>query len=324
MSHVTNFLDVVAADIKQAEDKMRSGVAKQYKDLEPVVDYLVGAGGKRLRLALTLMAANFYPVDKEKSYSLAASVELLHTATLVHDDLIDNSLFRRGMPTLNVSWSPAATILTGDYLFARSAELSAETQNVRIVTIFAQTLMTIVGGELQQMFMDGQGSLPTQEKYQQRIYAKTASLFAAGTQTGAILCGAPPAEEQALRDYGYHLGMAFQIVDDILDFQGDEEKIGKPVANDLRQGIATLPVMLFAAKSPNNPAIMKAVRRERVSDAEILAVVEQIRASGCIEGAMAEARRFIGQAQAALELLPDNPYRRSMYRVAEYAVARDV
>jgi len=324
MAQITTLLDIIEEDINHVETKMRSGISDRYTDLQAVVDYLVGAGGKRLRPALTLMAANFYPVDKQKSYSLAASVELLHTATLVHDDLIDNSLFRRGMPTLNVSWSPAATILTGDYLFARSAELAAETENVRIVTIFAQTLMTIVGGELQQLFNDGHGNIPTQEEYRQRIYAKTASLFAAGAETGGVLCGAPETEIQALRDYGYYLGMAFQIVDDILDFRGDEERLGKPVANDLRQGIATLPVMLFSEKSPKHPTILKAVRRERVSDAEILGVVEEIRASGCVDEAMQEARRFVKQAQAALAPLPDNPYRRAMYGVADYTVARDI
>ena len=324
MSQATELLSIVAEDIIHVEEKMRSGISDKHTDLQAVVDYLVGAGGKRLRPALTLMAANFYPVDKEKSYSLAASVELLHTATLVHDDLIDNSLFRRGMPTLNVSWSPGATILTGDFLFARSAQLAAETDSVRIVNIFAETLMTIVGGELNQLFNDGHGNVPSEEEYQQRIYAKTASLFAAGTETGGILCHAPQAEVKALRDYGYYLGMAFQIIDDILDFKGDEEHIGKPVANDLRQGIATLPVMLFNQKEPNHPTILKAVRREKVSDDEILEVVELIRASGCVDASMEEARRYVQQAHAALDDLPDNLYRQAMHGLADYTVTRDI
>ena len=324
MSNATELLSIVAEDIKEVEEKMRSGIPAKHADLQSVVDYLIGAGGKRLRPALTLMAANFYPVDKEKSYALAASVELLHTATLVHDDLIDNSLFRRGMPTLNVSWSPGATILTGDFLFARSAQLTAETDNVRIVNIFAQTLMIIVGGELNQLFNDGHGNVPTIDEYQERIYAKTASLFAAGTETGGILCNAPEPEVKALRDYGHYLGMAFQIMDDILDFKGDEEHIGKPVANDLRQGIATLPVMLFNQKEPNHPTILKAVRREKVSDDEILEVVDLIRASGCVEGSLDEARRYVKQAQVALAKLPDNSYRRAMHGLAEYTVTRDI
>jgi len=324
MSQAAELLNIVEKDIKYVEEKMRSDIPDQYTDLQAVVDYLIGAGGKRLRPALTLMAANFYPVDKEKSYSLAASVELLHTATLVHDDLIDNSLFRRGMPTLNVSWSPGATILTGDFLFARSAQLAAETDNVRIVNTFAQTLMTIVGGELNQLFNDGHGNVPSQEEYHRRIYAKTASLFAAGTETGGVLCHAPAPEVQALRDYGYHFGMAFQIVDDILDFKGNEENLGKPVANDLRQGIATLPVMLFNQQQPDHPTILKAVRREKVTDAEILDIVEQIRTSGSVEASLEEARHFARQAQEALERLPDTPYRQAMYGIADYAVTRDI
>ncbi len=324
MSAISSLLSLVAEDMKHVEDKMRAGIAAADEDLQAVVDYLVGAGGKRLRPALTLMAANFYPVEKEKTHALAASIELLHTASLVHDDVIDNSLFRRGLPTLNASWSPGATVLTGDFLFARSAGLAAETGSVQIVTIFAQTLMTIVGGELQQLFNDGHGRIPSREEYHRRIYAKTASLFAAGTRSGAVLCGAPEAEVEALHDYGYYLGMAFQVVDDILDFRGDEERIGKPVANDLRQGIATLPVMLFARTRPDHPTILKAVRREPVTDEEILAVVEQIRASGSVEAAMEEAGRFVEQAQAALATLPDGPYRQAMHKLADYTVARDI
>jgi geranylgeranyl pyrophosphate synthase len=324
MSQATELLSIVADDVKHVEEKMRSGISDRYTDLQSVVDYLVGAGGKRLRPALTLMASNFYPVDREKSFSLAASVELLHTATLVHDDLIDNSLFRRGMPTLNVSWSPGATILTGDFLFARAAQLAAETDNVRIVNIFAQTLMTIVGGELNQLFNDGHDQLPTMEEYNQRIYAKTASLFAAGTESGGILCNAPEKEVQALRDYGYNLGMGFQIIDDILDFRGDEDQIGKPVANDLRQGIATLPVMLYDQQHPGNPTILKAVRRESVSDVDILDIVDKIRDSGCVDAAKEQAVAYTKKARQALDILPDNKFKQAMAGLANYTVTRDV
>jgi len=184
--------------------------------------------------------------------------------------------------------------------------------------------MTIVGGELNQLFNDGHGNVPSQEEYHNRIYAKTASLFAAGTENGGVLCQAPEPEIQALRDYGYYLGMAFQVIDDILDFKGDEEHLGKPVANDLRQGIATLPVMFYSERHPNNPTILKAVRREGVSDEEIVEIVEKIRASGCVEASMDEARRFAAQAQEALERLPDNDYRRAMHGIVDYSINRDI
>ncbi len=324
MIQTVDLLSLVAKDIEHVEDTMRSGIADRYIDLQAVIEYLISAGGKRLRPAITLMATNFYPVDKEKSYLLAASVELLHTATLVHDDLIDNALFRRGMPTLNVKWSPGATILTGDFLFARSAQLAAQTNNVRVVNIFSQTLMTIVGGELNQHFNNGHGNVPSQEEYRDRIYAKTASLFAAGTEAGGVLCSAPETEIQALRDYGYYLGMAFQVIDDILDFKGNEKDLGKPVANDLRQGIATLPVMLFNEQQPNHPTILKAVRKEGVTNEEILSIVDQILASGCVEASMEEARRYTTQAQEALERLPNNDYKQTMYNIADYGINRNL
>lgn len=324
MVDVMTLLSPISHDMAGVEDKIRSGVAARYEEFQAVIDYLMGAGGKRLRPAITLLAANVYPVDKDKSYALAASIELLHTATLVHDDIIDNSLLRRGFPTLNASWSVGATILTGDYMFARSAELSAETESLRIVTAFSHTLMTIVAGELQQIFSDGKGRIPTMAEYEQRIYAKTASLFATGTECGAVLCGASENEVQALRDYGYYLGMAFQVVDDILDFQADEDAVGKPVANDLRLGIATLPAMLFAEQAPNHPTMLKALSRDKVEDEAMLALVEEIRASGSVKGAMEQARVYARKAQETLEILPISPYRQSMHGLAEYAVARDI
>ena len=183
----------------------------------------------------------------EKVAALAAAVETLHTATLVHDDLIDNALLRRGNPTLNAMWTSAATVLTGDYLFARAAAFAAETESVRVISIFAQTLMTICSGELNQIFGSdgGQPTATAREYYYQRIYSKTASLFAASAEAGALLGEAPQTEAQALRDYGHNLGMAFQIVDDVLDFAGSEGDLGKPIGSDLRQGIITLPTIHF-------------------------------------------------------------------------------
>ncbi|MEM7034161.1 MAG: polyprenyl synthetase family protein, partial [Chloroflexota bacterium] len=275
--------ELVEADLKRVEAKMREGVEEHHDLLRTALEYLVSAGGKRLRPVIVLLATRFQEnVDLEKAASLAGAVEMLHTATLVHDDFIDNALIRRGLPTLNTKWSPGATILTGDYLFARSAGLAAETENVRIIKIFSMTLMTIVNGELNQFFNNGHDGAPTRDEYFQRIYAKTTSLFASGAETGGILADLPEVQIQGLHDYGYNLGMAFQIMDDILDFQSTEAQLGKPVANDLRQGIATLPALIFLDSHPDHPTIMKAVAKKRPSDEEIQAVVSEIRASGGI------------------------------------------
>ncbi len=316
--------DLVAPDLKRVEAKMREFVGDDNSTLAEAIGYLVEAGGKRLRPTVVLLATRFQKTDQNKAIALASAVEMLHTATLVHDDLIDNALFRRGSPTLNAKWSPGATILTGDYMFARSASLAAETENVRIIKLFSATLMVIVNGELQQLFNSGHTTPPSREEYFRRIYAKTASLFAASAETGGILARLKEPQIKALYDYGYHVGMAFQIMDDILDFQGNEARLGKPVANDLRQGIATLPVLNFLDIHPNHPIVLKAVAKQHPTDEEIKQVVSEIRASGGVSQALDEARRFARQAKEVLAPLPDNQYRRAMMFIADYAVARDI
>ena len=316
-------LELVRDDLQRVEEKMRQGAAAHYEQLGPVLDYLLSSGGKRLRPALVLMATRFGTADYEKAIALAAAVEMLHTATLVHDDVVDNSLMRRGRPTLNATWPRGATILAGDYLFARAANLAAETENVRIISIFSNTLMIICSGELDQIFNQS-GRPPTLEEYHRRIYAKTASLFAAGTETGGILSGLSESQVQALRDYGHHLGMAFQIIDDVLDFTGDQAQLGKPVANDLRHGIITLPAILFLEKQPRHPTIEKVLAGRTLEDSEVMTVVDEIRASGAVEEAVEAARRFAGQAAEALRLLPDNPYRRAMQDLVHFVVDRTV
>jgi len=317
--------ELVEAEIKRVERRMREGIDEHHEMLAEAIDYLISAGGKRLRPVIVLLATRFRPdIDQAKATALAAAVEMLHTATLVHDDFIDNAFLRRGKPTLNRHWSPGATILTGDYLFARSAGLAAETDNVRVIKIFSMTLMTIVNGELNQFFNNGHVRPPTREEYFQRIYAKTASLFAAGAETGGILAGLSEYQIQALHDYGYNLGMAFQIMDDILDFQSTESHLGKPVANDLRQGIVTLPALIFLDSYPDHPTILKSLAKKRLTDEEVQAVVTEIRAIGGIQGALNEAKRFAAQAQEALEPLPKNGIWSALFDLADYAVARDL
>ncbi len=290
---------------------------------------LLGSGGKRLRPALALLAGRFYPPDIEKLVSLAASVELLHTATLVHDDLIDGALLRRGQTTVNARWNTGATVLTGDYLFARAAALAAETNHVRVMSIFANTLMTICSGELRQIF--DRHALPhiqneeawqtALDRYDQRIHAKTASLFSASTEAAAVLGGAPPDQTEALRQYGHLLGTGFQIIDDVLDFAGNEETLGKPVGSDLREGIVTLPVLYYLRMYPDD-AHVAAVVRDGSDDALVREVVAAILDSGAVTEAMDRARALISQSQAALSILPEGEPRDTLHALADYAWSR--
>jgi geranylgeranyl pyrophosphate synthase len=319
----------LASELELVERKLREPVHPAYPMLSAVLDHLLGSGGKRLRPALALLAGRFYAADLDKLVSLAASVEMLHTATLVHDDLIDGALLRRGNPTLNANWSPGATVLTGDYLFARSAGLAADTCDVRVMTIFAHTLMTICSGELGQIF--DRRSVPTLDtdtaweaalaRYDGRIHAKTASLFSAATEAAAVLGGAPSDQEEALREYGRALGMGFQIIDDVLDFQGDEEVLGKPVGSDLREGIVTLPVLYYLRDHPQDERVASLIRGYP-EDRLVREVVAAVRESGAVARAVERARGFIVESQAALQALPEGTTRTTLHDLAEYAISR--
>lgn len=323
-------LEPLVEDLERVEQKLREPVHLDYPQVTAVLQSLLDSGGKRVRPALALLAGSFYPTDRDKLASLAASVEMLHTATLVHDDLIDGALVRRGSQTLNARWSTGATVLTGDYLFARAAALAAETNHVRVMTIFADTLMTICSGELRQIFdrhnlprVDGDKAWrEALDRYDQRIHAKTASLFRAATEAAAVLGGASREEEAALGEYGRLLGMAFQIVDDVLDFEADQRVLGKPVGNDLREGIVTLPVLYFLRDHLQDGRIAQILNGGQ-DDALVGEVVAAIRESGAIDRALDRARGFVAQGQEALSLLPETESRALMWSLADYAVSRD-
>lgn len=319
----------LAADLERVEQKMREPVHPEYPQLAAVLDSLMHGGGKRLRPALVLLSGGFFKPDSEKLVSLAASVEMLHTATLVHDDLIDGALLRRGNPTLNASWSSGATVLTGDYLFARAASLAAATDNVRVMSIFASTLMSICSGELRQIF--DRHSVPSVDsdeafqtalyRYDQRIHAKTASLFAASTEAAAVLGDGSDSQLTALRDYGLLLGTAFQIIDDVLDFKGDEEVLGKPVGSDLREGIVTLPVLFYMRLRPGDDRVASVVH-DGSDDGLVREVVADICASGAVAQAIDRARGYITRCQDALGELPACQSRSIMHSLADYAISR--
>ena len=313
--------ETIAEDLTQVEQKMRQSMVTPNQALSDVLACLLSSGGKRLRPALALLASRLGQAETSKALSLAGAVELLHTATLVHDDLIDNSLLRRGRVTLNAQWSSGATVLAGDLIFAQSASMAAETQNVRVIAIFAQTLVTICQGELSQLF-----SVPwrqqTKEDYYRRIYAKTASLFAAATEMGGILAGLPEIQLQALREYGRTLGMAFQIIDDVLDFVGDEGTIGKPVGGDLRQGIVTLPTLIYLRQTPQDEGVVDVLDRRGSQDGAVTGLVARIVESGAIQASYAEAEEFVRQGKDALLSLPGHPARAAMLELADYVTVR--
>jgi geranylgeranyl pyrophosphate synthase len=239
----------------------------------------------------------------------------------VHDDLIDGSLLRRGNPTINASWSPAATVLTGDFIFAGAAKLAAETDSVTVMRMFAETLVTIVNGEINQLFE--KRKLSSREEYYRRIYAKTASMFELATGAAAVLSPVPPDVVDALSRYGYEVGMAFQIIDDVLDFTGEQATVGKPVANDLRQGLVTLPALYYLENNPEDPDLRAHFNgNHHYGEERLLRLVNNIRQSGSIDRSIDEAAQYIDRGLLALDGMPRNLQRQSLEDLAMYVVRR--
>jgi geranylgeranyl pyrophosphate synthase len=308
-------LEVVEAQLRQTADAEQALLAE-------VVKYLLDSGGKRIRPAVVILASKFHEHDASEAVPLAAAaVEMLHTATLVHDDLLDDSLLRRGNPTLNAKINAGAVILVGDYLFARAADLAAATESVPVVSVFSKTLMTICRGEIRHAF-DEDGWRRTREGYYRSTYSKTASLFAASAESGALLSGAGSATVRSLREYGCNLGMAFQIVDDILDFVGDETEMGKPIGSDLRQGTVTLPLLFFSEEHPEDDLLRAVFEEEDGREERIQSLVDMVRNSPAMESAREEARRFTMEAKDALQDLSTNQYRQVMLDLADYLLER--
>lgn len=316
-----SFLAPVQDGIKRVEQRMRRQADGYLPDIAAALDLLLLSGGKRIRPALTLLTARMLGAEEDASITLATAIELLHTATLVHDDLIDSSLLRRGSPTLNSQWSAGATVLTGDFIFARAAKMAADTNSVEVMKLFAQTLTTIVNGELNQLF-SSRCKVDRQE-YNTRIYAKTASLFETSAASPALLCESPAETVEKLKKFGYNIGMAFQIVDDILDFTSEPATLGKPVGNDLRQGIITLPTILYVENHVDDPKASFLVSGQCESpNGWIDPLIKAIRDSDAADRAHDEACRYVQEGLDILLTLPDIPERKPLEELAQYIVSR--
>jgi geranylgeranyl pyrophosphate synthase len=332
---VQHLLRPVGTGLRAVEQKMKTVETSLFAPLADAFVDLIGSGGKRLRPALALLAAHMLTADEDEDrqrrlVSLASAVEMLHTATLVHDDVIDGALLRRGAPTLNAIWSQGATVLAGDYMFARAALFSAETENMRVIDLFSNTLKIIVDGELRQLFARNQYE-QARENYYERIYAKTASLFSAATESAAILLDQTETEVQQLKEFGYNFGMAFQIMDDILDFTSDETTLGKPSGSDLRQGTLTLPFFYYLRSHPDPDRVVERLTtaRQRAEDGderrlleEVRQVVAEIRESDAIVDARDEAIDFLDRAALNLVNFPDNRAKESLLGLCAFVVQR--
>ena len=320
-TRISLIYEPIADDLLQVEEKLASLSRTDMPHMSELLEYVLQAGGKRMRPAITLLAGNIYPHSHSLPVIMGAAVELLHVATLIHDDTVDNSPLRRGRRTVTDMWGKDVAVL-GDYVFATSAVFVCETNNVRVIRRFSETLMDLSSGELQEYF-SGSYSAPSRREYESCIYKKTASLFQTASETGAILTDAPEDVVSALKRYGYNIGMAFQVIYDILDVMGNSQEIGKPVGNDLLQGVLTLPAIILMERDPNCGPLNELVSGNgRRNEAVVQKALEMLQDPEIIASCFAVARDYCTEAADALSMVPDSPARSSLLTLTEFVRER--
>jgi octaprenyl-diphosphate synthase len=313
---------VLAPELAATEAEIGARMASPVGLIPDVAHHLVDAGGKRLRPLLTLAAARACGGGGQAAVKLATAVEFIHTATLLHDDVVDGSALRRGKRAANLIWGDKASVLVGDFLFARAFNLMVETNSLRVLDILAKAASTIAEGEVLQLATTNRGEA-NRERYYQVIEAKTAALFAAACEAGAITAGAPSEQVAALATFGLRLGLAFQLVDDALDYGGLTQNLGKNTGDDFREGKATLPLIIALERAEGEERLFwQRVLARKHQDEDLVQAHAIIQARGAVEATLEEARDHIEAAKAALTLLPEGVIPELLADLADYVVAR--
>lgn len=313
--------DLVLDDMLAVDRLIHERLSSDVLLINQLGHYIVNSGGKRLRPLLVLLAAHACGYTGRRHINMAAIVEFIHTATLLHDDVVDASELRRGRETANAIWGNEASVLVGDFLYSRAFEMMVEVGSMRIMEIMAQTTNTIAEGEVMQL-LNCHDPDTSEARYMEVIRCKTAKLFEAAARIGAVLGAQPTAVEEAIAAYGMHLGTAFQLIDDVLDYSADAAETGKNIGDDLAEGKPTLPLIYVLRKgTPEQASIVrKAIEHGGRDDIE--AVQEAIESVGAIAYTSQSARSAADQAMQALQALPASPYKDALYALAEFSVSR--
>ena len=319
---VEDDLQAVIAEITAIADKTPENALEQAESLEAQLGHILATPGKRIRPALTLLASRLWGHHSSKlQVRMATAVELLHIATLVHDDTVDHADTRRGHQTASNLWGRNVAVLLGDFLFATSAMYVCDTNNIRLVRRFAETITELAQGELDEIYTAWQAGI-TLELYKQRIYNKTASLFCTAAESGAVLGECDEKSARDVRNYGYSIGMAYQVYDDLLDYKATSEQLGKPAGNDLSSGIMTLPAII-AAENGAEDEIFKFFNSPEEAKADLLSkTIEAINRTGALEKTHEVANNYIQAAMKSLDHIPPSKYLDSMMYLAEYVQKR--
>ena len=316
------FYTTVKTDFSAVDVLIKSSLVTRVPLVEEISTYLIEAGGKRLRPLLVLLAAKACNYQQHQHINLATIIEFLHTAMLLHDDVVDESDLRRGRKTVNAVWGNPASVLVGDFLHSRAFEMMVEIGDLRVMEILSHATNTIAEGEVQQL---GNIRNPdaTEQSYIEVINRKTAMLFEAASHSGAVLAGASPEQELSLQQYGCHLGVAFQLIDDILDYEGSTEQLGKNVGDDFAEGKVTLPLIVAMRNgSPEQASTLRqAILTGEVADIDNL--LKTVKATGGLQYTEALAVAEIDKATACLEKLPSSVYKDAMHDLARYSINRE-
>ena len=311
----------IADDLRAVDKVIRERLHSEVMLIHQIADYIIGGGGKRLRPALLVLAARACGYRGEHHHELAAVIEFIHTATLLHDDVVDESGLRRGQATANALFGNAAAVLVGDFVYSRAFQMMLGADNMKVLRVLADATNVIAEGEVLQLMNCHNADLE-EEGYLQVIRYKTAKLFEAATRLGAILGNSGPAVEDAMAAYGAHLGTAFQLIDDVLDYSGDHAVIGKNVGDDLAEGKATLPLIYAMKHGSSEQAQLVRHAIQSGGLGELAPVLEAIQASGALDYARAQAQAEARTACAALEALPHSPHRDYLVQLTDFAVTR--
>ena len=322
MNNYSDIQELLKVDLQKTDKALISSLSSNVALINTMSNYIISAGGKRIRPLLLLLSARATKYNGEQHHIMAVVIELIHTATLLHDDIVDESRTRRGRNTANEVWGNAASVLVGDFLYSRAFELMVEIDSMSIMKIMSKVTNNIAEGEVMQLLNCHNPKL-SESEYFQIIENKTACLFKASTQIGAILSGADKAFESALKDYGLHLGNAFQIVDDILDFESDVETMGKEIGDDLSEGKTTLP-MIYALKHTSgkeHEILVGAI--ENRDNVGVDKVINILKNTGAFEYARGKAKESADLARTAIKDLPESSYKKALILLCDLSLQRD-
>ena len=323
LEHLPYFQQHLPRDLSRVNAVIERAVQSEVALISQIGRYIISAGGKRLRPVLTILSGKVLGYDEDPLYALAAMVEFIHTSTLLHDDVVDESDMRRGKATANAAFGNAASVLVGDFIYTRAFQMMTSLGSLKVLEVMSEAVNVIAEGEVLQLMNVNDPDI-TEENYMRVIYSKTARLFEAAAQCSGILAGCSEAQEKGLQDYGRYLGTAFQLIDDLLDYSADGETLGKNVGDDLNEGKPTLP--LLHAMRNGTPEQAKMIREaiEQGNGRHLLEpVLETMAICGSLEWTRQRAEEEADKAIAAIQVIPDSPWRDALIGLAHIAVQRD-